>query len=225
MKVLLIIPAYNEEENIADVVDELRDDYGWYDYVVVNDGSQDATAEICRANGYNLIDLPANVGLAGAFQAGVRYAELEGYDCAIQFDADGQHLPQYLDALVDELSRCNIAIGSRYVAGKRPRSLRSFGGRLISSMVLVTTGQRISDCTSGMRAYDRKAIDELAHGANLGPEPDTIAFLMRKKGLIVHEVPVAMADRSAGKSYLSPWKSMFYMLRTALSVLLIQFFR
>ena len=103
MKTILVIPAYNEADNLERVVGELVRDYSAYDYVIVNDGSTDATADVCRANKFRFLDLPINLGLAGAFQAGIKYARNKGYDCAIQFDADGQHRPEYLDALVEEM--------------------------------------------------------------------------------------------------------------------------
>ena len=225
MKALLIIPAYNEAENIETVVDELVSGYPAYDYVVVNDGSRDATPDICRARGYRFIDLPINLGLAGAFQAGVKYAKKHDYDCIIQFDADGQHRPEYLDSLVEGLNDADIAIGSRFVAEPKPKTMRMFGNTLLSGMIRLTTGKRIMDPTSGMRAYGRKAITELATGPNLGPEPDTLAYLMRKKGLSVTEVQVQMAERLAGESYLNMKSSSAYMFRMAISVMLVQFFR
>ncbi|MBE6466265.1 glycosyltransferase family 2 protein [Denitrobacterium detoxificans] len=225
MKTLLVIPAYNEEENIERVVDALIADYPAYSYLVVNDGSRDATADICRRRGYRFLDLPINVGLSGAFQAGLKYAYRNGYDCVIQFDADGQHLPEYLDSLVAALETNDVVIGSRFVNERKPSGLRGFGGSLISGMIRLTTGTKITDPTSGMRAYNRRMIKELAFGPNLGPEPDTLSYLMRKKGARIAEVPVQMAERTAGTSYFNPWSASMYMFRTALSVLLIQFFR
>ena len=102
-KLLIVIPAHNEEANIVRVVEELTTQYPQYDYVVVNDGSRDKTAAVCRAHGFHLIDLPINLGLAGAFQTGLRYAAENGYDCALQFDADGQHLPRYIAPMLEEL--------------------------------------------------------------------------------------------------------------------------
>jgi len=114
MKVLVIIPAYNEELNIKKVVSNLIDHYPQYNYVVVNDGSADSTSQICHQEGYNIIDLPVNLGLAGAFQTGLKYADQEGYDCAIQFDADGQHRPEYIEDLLKEIENgYDIVIGSR----------------------------------------------------------------------------------------------------------------
>ena len=224
-KVLLIIPAYNEEENIARVVGTLKSDYPQYDYVVVNDGSRDDTVNICRARGFRFLDLPVNLGLAGAFQAGLKYADKHDYDCAIQFDADGQHRPEYVAPMVAALADNDIVIGSRFVDESKPKSMRMFGNNLIEAMIKVTTGMKISDPTSGMRAYNRRMIKELAFGPNLGPEPDTLAYLIRKKGARVAEVQVSMDERIAGESYLNFRTSTSYMARMALSVLLIQFFR
>lgn len=224
-KVLLIIPAYNEEENIARVVGTLVSEYPQYDYVVVNDGSRDATADICREHGFRFLDLPVNLGLAGAFQAGLKYADKRGYDCAIQFDADGQHRPEYIESMVEALANNDIVIGSRFVSAAKPKSMRMFGNNLIEAMIKLTTGKKINDPTSGMRAYNRRMIRELAYGPNLGPEPDTLAYLIRKKGARVAEVQVTMDDRIAGESYLNFRTSTSYMARMALSVLLIQFFR
>ena len=225
LRARLIIPAYNEAENIERVVGNIIDNYPNYDYVVVNDGSRDGTADVCRKNGYRFLDLPINLGLAGAFQAGTKYAVANDYDCAIQFDADGQHLPEYLDSLVAQLDHCDIAIGSRFVTQEKPHSLRMFGSNLIEFMVKLTTGKTIKDPTSGLRCYNKKALKILSSGPNLGPEPDTIAWLMRKHGITVSEVQVEMAERIAGESYLNLKSSAAYMMRMALSVLFIQFFR
>ena len=223
MRPLLIVPAYNEEATIAEVVQGIRDE--GYDYVVVNDGSADSTLSICREKGFNVINLPVNLGLAGAFQTGMIYACRNGYNCAVQFDADKQHRPEYLPALVEAAKTHDIVIGSRFVTQKKPFTLRMAGSRLISLAIRLTTGRKIKDPTSGMRCYNRKALKILSSGPNLGPEPDTVAWLMRKHGLEVSEVQVEMAERIAGESYLNLRSSVAYMTRMALSVLFIQFFR
>lgn len=224
-KTLLIIPAYNEEENIARVVGQLESDYSDIDYVVVNDGSRDCTADICREYGFRFLDLPVNLGLAGAFQAGLKYADKMGYGCAIQFDADGQHKPEFIGKMVAALEGNDIVIGSRYVDKEKPKSMRMLGSSLIQAMIRLTTGKTVKDPTSGMRAYNRRMIKTLAYGPNLGPEPDTLAYLIRKKGASICEVQVEMGERVAGESYLNFRASTSYMMRMALSVLLIQFFR
>jgi len=225
MRALLVIPAYNEAENIERVVEELRESYPAYDYVIVNDGSTDNTVDICRAHGYRFLDLPMNLGLAGAFQAGIKWALRKDYDCAIQFDADGQHRPEYLDAMVAALNEYDIVIGSRFATEPKPKSMRMLGSNIIAGIIGLTCHTKISDPTSGMRAYNRRAIHLLATGPNLGPEPDTLAYLMRKKGLTVGEVQVHMGERIAGESYLTAGVSVSYMVRMAVSMLLFHHFR
>ena len=212
LKLLIVIPAYNEEGSIERVVDDLIQNYPQYDYVVVNDGSRDRTAAICRSRGYRLIDLPVNLGLAGAFQTGLRYAAEHGYDCAMQLDADGQHLPRYIAPMLEKLEAgADIVIGSRFVTVLKPRTLRMVGSYLISWAIRLTTGQPICDPTSGMRMFN-------------GPEPDTISYLI-KNGAVVKEVQVKMAERTAGESYLNFARSVQYMIKMGLSILLIQWFR
>ena len=225
MKTLIIIPAYNEEESLEATVAKLAATAPGVDYLVVNDGSADHTVDICRTNGYPFLDLPCNLGLAGAFQAGIKYAYRHGYDCAIQFDADGQHLPQYIPDLECALEHADIAIGSRFVNHPKGTSLRMFGSNIIQAAIKLTTGETIHEPTSGMRAFNARMIKLLALGLNMGPEPDTVSYLIRSAGAKVVEVPVTMAEREAGESYLN-WKSSAkYMLRMTLSILFIQFFR
>ncbi len=225
MKTLLIIPAYNEEGSIAKVIDGLRDNFPQYDYLVVDDGSADSTAEICRRNGYNYVSHPVNLGLAGAFRTGMMYAEENGYDAAVQFDGDGQHNAEYIAAMIklaDEGN--NIVIGSRFLTEKKPHSMRMLGNALIKLAIKLTTGKRITDPTSGMRLYDRKMITRLAQATDLGPEPDTVALLIRR-GAKVSETQVTMNERFAGKSYLTLTRSMKYMIHMFVSILILQWFR
>lgn len=224
--VIAIIPAYNEEENIVSTVEDLRRNAPGVDYVVINDGSKDRTAAICRERGYNLVSLPVNTGLAGAFQTGMKYAERHGYDYAIQFDADGQHSAAYIEAMVREAEEtgANIVIGSRFAAEKKPVSARMAGSALITAMIALTTRKKIQDPTSGMRLFDAKMIPLFAQELDYSPEPDTISLLMRN-GFLVREVQVEMRERTAGESYLNFTKSVSYMLRTCISILLVQWFR
>ena len=224
-RLLIVIPAYNEEENIVRVVDDLTCRFPQYDYVVVNDGSRDKTAALCRAHGYRLIDLPVNLGLAGAFQTGLRYAADNGYDCAMQLDADGQHRPEYIPAMLEELADgADIVIGSRFLTVKKPKTLRMVGSYIISWSIRLTTGRAICDPTSGMRLFNRAMVEEFAQNLNYGPEPDTISYLI-KNGAAVKEVQVEMGERIAGHSYLTMMKSVQYMVKMAISILLIQWFR
>jgi len=222
---LIVIPAYNEERNIGRVVRELQEEYPQFDYVVVNDGSRDGTAGLCRSLGYRMIDLPVNLGLAGAFQTGLKYAYEHGYAYAIQFDGDGQHQPQYIQSMLDKMEEgYDIVIGSRFVSEKKPVSMRMLGSSLIQLALKATTGVTIHDPTSGMRMFNRSMIKEFAMGLNYGPEPDTLSYLI-KNGARVAEVQVTMEERLAGVSYLTPVNAAKYMLRMLLSILLIQNFR
>ena len=224
-KLLIVIPAHNEEENIANVVEDLTTRYPQYDYIVVNDGSRDKTAAVCRAHGFHLIDLPINLGLAGAFQTGLRYAAENGYDCAIQLDADGQHKPEYIAPMLEALEDgADIVIGSRFLTVKKPKTLRMLGSYIISWAIRLTTGRAICDPTSGMRMFNRAMVEEFAQNLNYGPEPDTISYLI-KNGAVVREVQVEMGERTAGQSYLTFYKSVQYMVKMAISILLIQWFR
>lgn len=224
-EVLIIIPAYNEEANIVRVVKQLEQEYSQYDYIVVNDGSKDKTADICINEGFNLLDLPVNLGLSGAFQAGMKYAYKKGYKYAIQFDGDGQHLPQYIESLLEEMQKGNqIVIGSRFVTEKKPKTLRMFGSNMISIAIRLSTGKKINDPTSGMRMYDRNMIEKFAKNMDYGPEPDTISHLIRN-GIKVSETQVKMEERIAGESYLNAGKAMMYMIRMLCSILIIQNFR
>ena len=222
---LIVIPAYNEEKNIERVVEELKTHYGQFDYIVVNDGSKDRTAAICRERGYHLVDLPVNLGLAGAFQTGLKYAWQHGYEYAIQFDGDGQHRPEFIQPMLDKIREgYDIVIASRFLDEKKPHSMRMLGSNLIQTSLKMTTGADIYDPTSGMRMFNRKMIKEFALGLNYGPEPDTLSYLI-KNGAKVAEVQVKMEERLAGASYLTPVNASKYMLRMLISILLIQNFR
>ena len=209
-KLLIVIPAHNEEANIVQVVEELTRGYPQYD---------------CRAHGYRLIDLPVNLGLAGAFQTGLRFAAENGYDCAMQMDADGQHKPEYIAPMLAALEEGNdIVIGSRFLTVKKPKTLRMLGSYIISWSIRLTTGRAICDPTSGMRMFNRAMVEEFAQNLNYGPEPDTISYLI-KNGATVKEVQVEMGERLAGQSYLTFWRSVQYMVKMSISILLIQWFR
>ena len=225
-KILLVVPAYNEGANIERVISELQYNYPCYNYVVVNDGSSDNTAAICKKNKYNLVDLPVNIGLAGAFQAGMKYANRCGYSYAIQYDGDGQHDARYIAEMlrVVEEHRCDIVIGSRYVNVKKPWTARMIGSRLIATCIQLTTGKKVKDPTSGMRLYNRKMIEILAEKVNYGPEPDTLAYLIRC-GAKVQECQVSMRERIAGESYLKLGNTIRYMTRMCMSILVVQWFR
>ena len=226
MKLLIIIPAYNESENIERVVDDLIQNYPQYDYVIINDGSKDDTAKICREKHYNLIDLPINLGLSGAFQTGVKYGYMNGYDAVLQYDGDGQHQAMYIKKMVDAMkdNNADIVIGSRFVEKKKPNSLRMVGARILKYTIKFTSGQAVSDPTSGMRLISKTVMGEFANQMNYGPEPDTIAYLIRNGAKVV-EVQVEMLERIAGESYLNLKNSILYMSRMLVSIILFQGFR
>lgn len=226
-KTLVIIPAYNEEESIVSTVDELTATIPGIFYIIVNDGSSDRTAELCLEHGYRFINHPVNLGLTGAFETGMKYAARHGFDRAIQFDADGQHMPDCIGLLERKMDEtgADIVIGSRFVSEKKPQSMRMIGSNLISAIIRVTTGTCINDPTSGMRLYNRRIIEEFDHRGDLSPEPDTMAFLIKRKNAKVVECQVKMRERMAGESYLTFSKSIAYMVNAFTSILFAQWFR
>ena len=223
MKVLIIIPAYNEALNIIKTVEDVKTNCK-YDYVVINDGSKDNTKKICEEHGFNLVSLPVNYGLTSAVQVGMKYALNNNYDVAIQFDGDGQHQANELHKLVREIENGNdISIGSRFVTEKKPKTARMLGSNLITAMIKITTGKTIKDPTSGMRAYNKSAIKELVENSGLSPEPDTIVYML-KKNKKIKEVQVEMKEREFGESYLKPIKAMKYMINVISSIIFIRSF-
>ena len=222
MKVLIIIPAYNEELNIIKTVKDVTENTD-YDYVVINDCSKDNTKQVCEKNNFNMISLPINYGLTSGIQVGMKYAYENNYDIAIQFDGDGQHRAKYLKNLVKEIKdkNCNIAIGSRFVTEKKPKTMRMFGSNLISGIIKLTTGKKIKDPTSGMRAYDKICIEKFVKNTSLTPEPDTLVYLLKKK-MKIKEVQVEMSEREFGESYLNPIKSIQYMSNMFFSIIFIR---
>ncbi len=222
MKVLVIIPAYNEAQNIEKTVKDVIENTN-YDYIVINDCSKDNTKEVCEKNNFNMLSLPINFGLTSGIQLGMKYAYKHGYDIAIQFDGDGQHQAKYLKNLVEKIEKENvdIVIGSRFATKKKPISARMFGSSIIEFFIKITTGKTIKDTTSGMRAYNKKSIWEFNRNASLTPEPDTLVYML-KKGLKVEEVQVEMKEREFGESYLKPLKSIEYMINTVFSIIFIR---
>lgn len=159
-------------------------------------------------------------------QTGMKYAKEKNYDMAIQFDADGQHLPEYIQKMVDcmEKTNCDVVIASRFYGGKMPLRMRTAGARLITAAIRLTTKKYISDPTSGMRLYNRTIIEQFVKDANNSPEPDTLSYLIRL-GADVREVRVKMAERTEGKSYLTPVNASKYMIQMLMSICIFQWFR
>lgn len=226
-KVLIIIPAYNEAENIEKVVDNIIEHFPQYDYIIVNDGSADDTRKICKKRGYNLLDLPVNVGLSGAIQSGMKYANYYGYDYAVQVDGDGQHLPEYIESMLERMqeTNCDIVIGSRFKTERKPVTPRMIGSQVLTYAILVTTkGKYIGDVTSGMRLFNKSMIKRFGYQINYGPEPDTLAYLINC-GIKIEEVQVQMQERTAGTSYLNVSGSIRYMAEMLFAILIFQWFR
>ena len=227
MKILIIIPAYNEAENIERVVDNLIENYPKYDYVIINDGSTDDTRKICARRGYNLLDLPINVGLSGAIKSGMRYANYYGYDYVLQLDGDGQHDPMYIKDLQAcmEQTGADIVIGSRFKTERKPINSRMIGSQLITTAIFLTTkGKYIGDVTSGMRLFNKKMIKRFGYDMHYSPEPDTLAYLLNC-GVKIEEVQVQMHERIAGVSYLNFKSSIWYMMKMMFSIFLFQWVR
>ena len=222
MKVLIIVPAYNEELNIEKTINDIKNNTE-FDYIIINDCSKDNTKEVCEKNNFNFISLPINYGLTSAIQIGMKYAAKNDYDIAIQFDGDGQHQAKYIKDLVKKIeeNKCDIAIGSRFVTEKKPKTMRMLGSNLISIAIKMVTGKTIKDPTSGMRAYNKKAIKMFVDNASLSPEPDTMVYMIKKQ-MKVEEVQVEMKEREFGESYLNPRKSMQYMTNMFFSIIFIR---
>lgn len=223
MKKLVIIPAYNEEASIVNTVQDILDHAPGFDYVVINDCSKDRTLQRCRENGLNVIDLPVNLGIGGGIQTGYRYAVEHGYDVAVQFDGDGQHDASYLQAMADRLERddLDMVIGSRFIEneGFQSTGLRRFGINFFKFLIKLLYGGTITDATSGMRMCSRRVMEEFSMDYPQDyPEPETVARLLRKK-YKVQEIPVVMRERSAGTSSINPAKSVYYMIKVSLAIL------
>ena len=229
MKVLMIIPAYNEEKSIVNTVNMIKKTKlknHTLDYVIINDGSKDNTKQICIDNGFNFIDLPINLGIGGAVQTGYKYAYRNNYDVAIQFDGDGQHDAAYIEALVKEIKKGNdIAIGSRFVSELsefKSTAIRRVGINFLSRLIKICTRRRIYDPTSGFRACNRKVMEEFVKDYPIDyPEPDTIVTII-KKGYKVSEIPVKMNERKEGKSSINAniFKPIYYMIKVSLAIII-----
>lgn len=224
-RTLVVIPAYNEEECLVATLEELLSTLPTCHYLVVNDGSTDRTEAICREHGFKHVTLPVNVGLSGAFQTGIKYAFEHGYDYVLQFDADGQHDPRYIPSILEAGRDHDIVIGSRFVTEKKPFTLRMVGSALITAAIRIASDTHLKDPTSGMRLFGKESIRAFATDSNCGPEPDTIAYFIKKKRASVVEVPVTMRERAAGTSYLNAKAAILYMLRMTVSIVVIQPFR
>lgn len=221
-KVLVIIPAYNEEDAIVSVVESVVD--AGYDYVVINDGSKDRTAKICKENGFTFLDLSSNLGIGGAVQAGHKYALKHGYDIDVQFDGDGQHPAGQIEDLIDRIEKgADLVVGSRFISaakGFQSTFMRRAGIRWLSTLIKVFTGKRITDATSGFRACSRSMIElfSLDYPTDY-PEPESVVAAI-KRGFRVEEVPVVMHERKGGRSSISAAAGVYYMVKVTLAIVI-----
>lgn len=224
MKILVIIPAYNEAANIRETIEDLRKNCPGVDYVVINDCSSDNTKDICKKSGISYIDLSVNLGIGGGVQTGYRYALSQNYDIAVQFDGDGQHMAEYIGNLVApiESGQADITIGSRFIKkeGFQSSSMRRLGISFLSGLIDILCGVKVRDVTSGMRAVNRDMIAFFADNyAQDYPEPEAV-LSSGLKGTRIMEVPVQMRERQGGVSSINPLRSVYYMIKVSLALLL-----
>lgn len=230
-KILIIIPAYNEEENILKAYNKIIDYNKMYntnyDVIVINDCSTDNTLKICNENDIPVISLVHNLGIGGAVQTGYKYAYANDYDIAIQYDGDGQHDIRYVKNIIRPIieNKANLVIGSRFIdkssSNFKSSAARQLGIKLISFFIKLVTKKRIFDVTSGFRAADRLVIEDFAKSYPIDyPEPITNTELL-KKNYTIAEVPVSMNEREGGVSSINSWKTIYFMINVILSVLVV----
>ncbi len=222
MKILVIIPCYNEEESIEKVVANLQEKAPFADYLIVNDCSTDSTESILKSKGMNYINNPVNLGIGGGVQAGYLYAKENGYDIAVQMDGDGQHDPAYLATVCRPVidGTYDMAIGSRFIEkeGFQTSFMRRFGITIISALIKILSGKKIYDVTSGYRACNRELIEFFSRDyADDYPEPEAIISCVLR-GYKVGEVPVVMVERQGGVSSIRSLKSAYYMIKVCLAL-------
>lgn len=222
-RVLVIVPAFNEEESLAPLLETLGNETPFADVLVVNDGSRDRTGQIAASvPGVAVINLPVNLGIGGAVQTGFKYAARKGYSIALQVDGDGQHHPSEIEALIAPIERgeADMVIGSRYldVQSFRSTAARRLGIGIFSWVNSLVIGQRITDNTSGFRAYSREAIKFLAHHYPTDyPEPEAVV-LLGMNHFKIREIGVAMQERQGGVSSIRSWKAVYYMIKVLLAI-------
>lgn len=224
MKKLIIIPAYNEEANIEKTVTAIKKNAQGFDYIIINDCSTDNTKTICEKNNYNVVNLPINLGIGGAVQTGYRYAYEHNYDVAVQVDGDGQHNPEFLISMAEYLMKykLDMVIGSRFIEKKGFQSsyARRMGIKFFTGLIYLVTGKKITDPTSGLRMVGRNAMNLFAHDYPRDyPEPESVVAILRRN-MKVQEIPVIMKEREGGVSSISLKKSIYYMIKVPLAILI-----
>lgn len=224
MKVLIIIPAYNEADNILHTIQELEKKNVEADYIIINDCSQDDTLSLLKTAQAPYIDLPINLGIGGGVQTGYKYAYRNMYDIAIQMDGDGQHLPEYILSLIQPImeGHADLVIGSRFLnkTGFQSSKMRRIGITFLSNLIKVCSGVKVKDVTSGFRAANRKAMKLFVKEyAQDYPEPEAI-ITSALSGIQIVEVPVEMKERLGGVSSISSFRSMYYMIKVSCAIIL-----
>jgi glycosyltransferase involved in cell wall biosynthesis len=222
--ILIIIPAYNEEKNISGVIDGLQKEVPFADILVINDGSSDHTLAIVKERHIPCINLPYNMGIGTGVQTGYKYAANKGYEIAVQVDGDGQHDVRYIKDLVEPIlaGKAQVVIGSRYISrgGFQSTFWRRIGSTYLSWLISLTTGQKISDPTSGFRAVSKEVIALFAQGYPPDyPEPEALVMLARKH-FITREIPVEMKERALGKSSINPLSAIYYMIKVSFAIMI-----
>jgi glycosyltransferase involved in cell wall biosynthesis len=221
-KILIIVPAYNEEGSIEKVIKEVDSHIPGADILVVNDGSTDRTSEKARGSGAVVLDLPFNLGIGGAMQAGYRYAYEKGYDIAVQVDGDGQHDPKEIPKLLEilENKEADMTLGSRFIGvpSYKGSVMRKIGISILAKTISIITGQKVTDPTSGFRAANRRAIQLFTrHYPQDYPEPEVLV-LLSQYGLKMKEVPAALYQREYGDSSITKIRSVYYMIKVLLAI-------
>ena len=223
-RVLVIIPAHNEEESLPGTLAEVRAKAPAVDILIVDDGSRDATSAVARAHGVPVVRHPVNLGVGGALQTGFRFAVEKGYDIGVQLDADGQHDPFYLGVLLEPVleGRCDVSIGSRYVTstGYKAPLNRRMGMVLFSGVVKLASGRTITDTTSGFRAYTRKVMEVCQHDFPKDFPDAPLLITFARNGFRLLEVPVVMRERVAGQSFYTLGKQLYYPYKNLLASLM-----
>ena len=224
MKKLVIIPAFNEEGNLEKTIKDIQTNAPDFDYVIINDCSTDGTLAMCRRHGFSYLNLPVNLGIGGAVQTGYRYAYYHGYDVAVQFDGDGQHSADYLEAMIAamENTEADMVIGSRFIdrEGFQSSKLRRMGIRYFTLLIKVLTGKTITDPTSGMRLINRKLLEKFTEDYPRDyPEPESVMTVLAEHYRVT-EIPVAMNEREEGVSSISLGKSVYYMIKVSCAILI-----
>ena len=221
---LIVIPAFNEEGNLEKTIQDIRENAPDFDYVIINDCSTDDTLEVCRKHGYSYLNLPVNLGIGGAVQTGYRYAYYHGYDVAVQFDGDGQHSARYLGQMVQTMkeTQSSMVIGSRFIEkeGFQSSTRRRMGIRYFTGLIRVLTGKVITDPTSGMRMVDRTLLKKFTEDYPKDyPEPESVVTVLAEKYKVT-EIPVVMNERMEGNSSISMGKSVYYMIKVSIAMLI-----